>query len=226
MVACQDGRTPMIGAVSTLVRSGVSWRRWLPVALALAALPLVYLAGRQHGREAQEMAERSRSALEERIVALIVERNPQATIKDFADFPAALLQIAEETKLDFRIILAIADKESGFKPDSVGTSGEVGLMQLLPSTAELVVKRLGIDYTPPAAARDGRYSSLGSLADPKLNIRLGATYLRWQIDRYGFNETALRAYNRHPDHARQLRPHDRYAEDVSFRFLAFAHALR
>ncbi len=216
----------IVDIVRRVARTRAKWLPWLTVALVLFTLPPAYLSGREQGREAQEEMERSRSALEHRIIELIVERNSGATIKDFADFPAALLQTAEETQLDFRIILAIADKESGFKPDAVGTSGEVGLMQLLPSTAELIVKRLGTTYTPPARGKEGKYASLGSLADPRLNIRLGATYLRWQIDRYGFNETALRAYNRHPDHAREVRPRDRYAEDVSFRFLAFAHALR
>jgi soluble lytic murein transglycosylase-like protein len=55
---------------------------------------------------------------------------------------------------------------------------------------------------------------------------VGTTYLRWQIQRYGFNATALRAYNRNPDKATENRPLDRYAEEVSFRYLAFAHALR
>jgi hypothetical protein len=55
---------------------------------------------------------------------------------------------------------------------------------------------------------------------------VGTTYLRWQIDRYGINATALRAYNRHPDRALEHRPQDRYAEEVSMRYLALAHAIR
>jgi hypothetical protein len=55
---------------------------------------------------------------------------------------------------------------------------------------------------------------------------VGTTYLRWQIDRYGINATALRAYNRHPDRALEHRPQDPYAEEVSMRYLALAHAIR
>ena len=99
-------------------------------------------------------------------------------------------------------------------------------MQIMPSTAELVVKRLGLAYIPAGDGRERDLHSLGSLADPKFNIRVGTTYLRWQIQRYGFNATALRAYNRNPDKATEDRPQDRYAEEVSFRYLAFAHALR
>lgn len=197
----------------------------LIVALVLAAAA-AYLGGRAHGTLAQQDEDRAQAALEQQLIALVVERNPQATIRDFADFPRALLEVSRAARLDFRIVLAVVDKESGFRPDAVGKDGEIGLMQLLPSTAEMVAKRLGVDFEPPVAGRNGAYLSLGSLADPRLNIRLGTTYLRWQIDRYGFNATALRAYNRHPDRAREHRPWDRYAEEVSLRFLALVHALR
>jgi len=175
---------------------------------------------------AQERADQGRVELEQKIITLIVERNPQATIREFASFPRTLLEVSQAADIDFRIVLAIADKESQFNPGAIGKSGEIGLMQLMPSTAELVVKRLGLEYTPPEIGKNGTYASLGSLADPKFNIRVGTAYLRWQINRYGFNATALRAYNRNPDKATENRPADRYAEDVSFRYLAFAHALR
>jgi hypothetical protein len=202
---------------------------WLQVAalvLLLAAMPVVYLRGLAHGRVHQEQVDQSRVDTDQKVIALIVEKYPQATIRDFAGFPQALMEVTLEAGLDFRVILAIADKESGFKPDAVGKDGEIGLMQLLPSTAELVVKTLGLPYTPPTPGKSGVYASLGSLADPKFNIRVGTTYLRWQIDRYGINATALRAYNRHPDRALEHRPQDRYAEEVSMRYLALAHAIR
>ena len=194
--------------------------------LLIAAVPLFYAGGMTQGRLAQERVDQGRVEMEQRIITLIVERNPQATIREFAGFPRTLLEVSQAADLDFRIVLAIADKESGFNPNAVGKSGEIGLMQIMPSTAELVVRRLGLDYTAPELGRNGTYVSLGSLADPKFNVRVGAAYLRWQITRYGFNATALRAYNRNPDKATENRPHDRYAEDVSFRYLAFAHALR
>jgi len=36
---------------------------------------------------------------------------------------------------------------------------------------------------------------------------------------------ALRAYNRHPDRAREVWPEDRYAEDVALRYLTLVHRL-
>ncbi|HVQ74825.1 MAG TPA: transglycosylase SLT domain-containing protein [Candidatus Binatia bacterium] len=194
--------------------------------LALAAVPAVYSRGLNQGQAAQVGVGRERLDMEQKITAVIVERNPQATIREFGDFPRALLDVAEASGLDFRILLAMADKESGFRPDAVGRAGEIGLMQILPATAEMVVKRLGLEYTPPGPARNGTYASLGSLADPRFNVRVGAEYLRWQIDRFGLNATALRAYNRNPDKATEHRPLDRYAEDVSIRYLVLAQSLR
>jgi len=203
-----------------------TWLQALGFVLLVAAVPLFYMGGLTQGRLAQERADQGRVEMEQKITALIVERNPQATIREFAGFPRMLLEVSQAADIDFRIILAIADKESQFNPGAIGKSGEIGLMQLMPSTAELVVKRLGLDYTPPEMGKNGTYASLGSLADPKFNVRVGAAYLRWQITRYGFNATALRAYNRNPDKATENRPGDRYAEEVSFRYLAFAHTLR
>ena len=157
-----------------------------------------------------------RADREARILAWIVERNPEATIKDFLAFPALLLDESERAGIDYRLILALADKESGMNPRAVGRSGEVGLLQILPSTGALVAQRLDdTSYVPPAAIKDKeghvRYSFLGSLADPKVNVRYGIEYLKWQIERFGVTPIALRAYNRHPDRAREFWPQDRYA---------------
>jgi soluble lytic murein transglycosylase-like protein len=199
---------------------------WALLVVLTATVPFLYVEGRTQGQRTQENVTHGQQELEQKIQAWIVERNPQATIRDFADFPGFVLETSQKSDLDFRVVLAMIDKESGFKPDAVGKSGEIGLMQILPSTAELVVKRLGLKYTPPTRDRAGAYTALGSLGDAKFNVRVGTTYLRWQIDRYGLNATALRAYNRNPDHAKEHRPWDRYAEEVSFRFLAVAHAIR
>jgi soluble lytic murein transglycosylase-like protein len=215
-----------IALARRVVESRGAWLQAAALVLLLVSVPLFYMGGLTQGRLAQERADQGRVEMEQKIIALIVERNPQATIREFAGFPRTLLEVSQAADIDFRIVLAIADKESQFNPSAIGKSGEIGLMQLMPSTAELVVKRLGLEYTPPQMGKNGAYVSLGSLAEPGFNIRVGTAYLRWQINRYGFNATALRAYNRNPDKATENRPNDRYAEDVSFRYLAFAHSLR
>jgi soluble lytic murein transglycosylase len=215
-------------ASATAPKSSRTGSRWFRVARLVVLTGAVILAEQfvvQRG-EAQAQTAGSRDEFEQKIRACIVARNPNAALRDFAGFAQVLREVASSANIDFRIILAVIDKESGFKADAVGTSGEIGLMQLLPSTAKLVVKKLGLDWTPPVIGKNGAYTSLGSLADPKFNVRVGATYLRWQIERYGVNPTALRAYNRNPDKAREHRPLDRYAEEVSLRYLVIAQAIR
>jgi soluble lytic murein transglycosylase-like protein len=68
---------------------------------------------------------------------------------------------AERVELDPALIDAVIKVESNYDPQAAGSAGEVGLMQILPSTAKL----LGFNGTKM------------ELADPATNIRLGATYL-------------------------------------------------
>jgi len=165
----------------------------------------------------------ARADLDARILAWIVERNPAATIEEFLAFPAVLLDESARAGIDYRLILAMADKESGMNARAVGPGGEVGLLQLLPSTASRVAKWLDDrSFESPAAITDEdggtRYTLLGSLADPKVNVRYGIAYLKWQIRQFGMTPAALRAYNRHPARAREAWPADRYAEDVALRY--------
>lgn len=165
----------------------------------------------------------ARADREARILAWVVERNPAATIEEFGTFPTVLLDASARAGIDYRLILAMADKESGMNPRAVGRDGEVGLLQLLPSTATRIAKRLDdASFEPPAAITgvEGgiRYSILGSLADPTVNVRYGIEYLKWQIEQFGMTPTALRAYNRHPARATEVWPQDRYAEDVALRY--------
>jgi soluble lytic murein transglycosylase-like protein len=165
---------------------------------------------------------------EQRILAAIVKRNPQATVREFSDFPAKLVQEAERLNLDFRYIMAIIDRESEWNPQAVSSAGAIGLMQVMPRTADIVVKRMGWEgYEPPVIVKgSGKYSSLGSLGDPYWNLRIGMQYLRWQIDDFGLGPDHLRAYNRGPSLARQYWPADRYAEDIGMRLVKLVNEVK
>ncbi|GLK67097.1 lytic transglycosylase domain-containing protein [Hansschlegelia plantiphila] len=62
---------------------------------------------------------------------------------------------------------AVAEVESGFNPNAVGGVGEIGLMQVMPSTARML----------------GFADPLPKLFDPETNIRYGVRYLgqAWRI---------------------------------------------
>lgn len=166
-------------------------------------------AARQEVRLAGERADTERQVL-----ALVVQRNPQATVADFLDFPRHLIAESERRRIDFRLVLAIIDHESEFNPRAVGKRGEVGLMQVMPATAAIVCKNLELDCS-------------AGLADPRLNVQVGLAHLASLRDQFGaMGADALRAYNRGANRAREHWPADRYAEGVALKFVRAAHQVR
>jgi soluble lytic murein transglycosylase len=91
---------------------------------------------------------------------------------------------AANYRLDGALLAAVIYEESKFRAGAMSKSGAIGLMQLLPSTAEGIAKRTG-----------GTRFRVSDLYDPELNVRYGAWYLRHLLDRYGDERTALAAYN-------------------------------
>jgi soluble lytic murein transglycosylase len=90
--------------------------------------------------------------------------------------------------LDPALLAAVIYAESKFDPDVVSSAGAVGLMQLLPETAQGIADRTG----------GGGYRE-EDLVDPEINVRYGAWYLDHLRDKYADHpyaeELALAAYN-------------------------------
>ncbi len=86
------------------------------------------------------------------------------------------------------LVLAVARQESLFDPAARSTAGALGLMQLMPGTAQAMSRELGEDFALRRLTRD-----------PDFNVRLGAFYLGRQLARFD-NEPALAlaAYNAGP----------------------------
>jgi soluble lytic murein transglycosylase-like protein len=78
-----------------------------------------------------------------------------------------LHQAAQEFSLDPALLKAVMAAESGFNPAAVSPKGAIGLMQIMPATAE----RYGLQA-------DRKKTLEQKLTDPKINIRIGARYLR------------------------------------------------
>ncbi len=92
---------------------------------------------------------------------------------------------ARTYRLDPALLAAVIYAESKFDPHARSSAGAVGLMQLLPATAEGIAARTG-----------GARFVLSDLENPEINVRYGAWYLRHLLDRYGEDErTALAAYH-------------------------------
>lgn len=92
-------------------------------------------------------------------------------------------RFAEVHGIKAEVTLAVILRESRFNPGCIGGSGEVGLMQILPSTARSICRMFDIEY------------SYERLKDPGYNIMLGTLYLEYNMDRYNDLSRALVAYN-------------------------------
>jgi len=97
-----------------------------------------------------------------------------------------LLREASATHgIDYELLQALIATESGFDTQAVSPKGAVGLMQLIPPTAE----RYGV-----RASKDSTVHK--KLTDPKTNIRAGSSYLSDLIAMFpGQLELAIAAYN-------------------------------
>ncbi|MBU6318963.1 MAG: lytic transglycosylase domain-containing protein [Alphaproteobacteria bacterium] len=97
--------------------------------------------------------------------------------------PASLIPLLEtagrEAELSTRLLEAVSYVESRFNPGARSPKGAIGLMQLMPGTAQ----DLGVDP-----------------ADPVQNASGGAQYLRRMLELFDDNvELALAAYNAGPE---------------------------
>jgi soluble lytic murein transglycosylase len=95
-------------------------------------------------------------------------------------------EAASRHRVNPYLVAAVIDTESGWDADVRSGAGAVGLMQVLPSTAEELARRGIVDRVayPPE-----------KLSDPGVNIEYGTAYLRYLVERYHEIEIALAAYN-------------------------------
>ncbi|PIE45829.1 MAG: hypothetical protein CSA45_01560 [Gammaproteobacteria bacterium] len=103
-------------------------------------------------------------------------------------------KIAKQYGLEPAFVHAVISAESGYQPNATSPAGAMGLMQLMPSTAD----HLGVD----------------DAYDPHQNIRAGTKYLKELFNEFGTLEltaasynagkTAVRKYNRIPPYRETL----------------------
>jgi len=193
-------------------------------AIVAAVLFAALAGGYKVGTNATAQNFRAMDARDQKILDVIVKRNPQASVLDFQNFPARFVSEADALGLDFRYVMALIDAESEWNPGAVSPKCAVGLMQVMPGTARGLPGANTETYMPPVKDMTGKrcYQSLGTLGEPLANVRIGMAYLKQQIDEYGFGPEHLRAYNRGPSLARKHWPADRYAETVALKYVALA----
>lgn len=127
----------------------------------------------------------------------------------------AIQQEANRYHFDPFFLAAIIAGESSFNPYALGHYGEIGLMQIKPSTAKWIAKKMNIEYLGKE-----------SLRDPITNVQIGAAYLSYL--RGKFNKKGalyIAAYNMGPTNVRRVLRRKRiprdYPRHIMKRYLSF-----
>ncbi len=107
-------------------------------------------------------------------------------------FPTSYLNLyrshAQKSGVALSYLYGISRQESMLNPVIRSPVGATGLMQLMPSTAQLIAKKNGWSY-----------QGTGSLTDPDANIRYGSEYLRELLAKFSNNRVLASAgYNAGP----------------------------
>ncbi|MFC5308768.1 transglycosylase SLT domain-containing protein [Azospirillum picis] len=153
-----------IGGVGGVGKDAELGRAWLRKAAALGSEQAVQLVGQPKANA------KAPDRCEPPSIRWGVIRKPPAEIQ------AMVQKMAPTYGLDPELVLAVIAVESGYRVDAVSEKSAMGLMQLIPETAE----RFGV--TKPY--------------DPEQNLRGGMKYLRWLLAYFDGNVTfALAGYN-------------------------------
>ncbi len=108
-------------------------------------------------------------------------------------YRSSLTQAAKTRGLHSSWVYAITRQESGFMDDARSHAGAIGLMQLMPATAQETARRFGIPL-----------NSTYQVLKPETNIQLGTAYLSQVSAQFDGNRIlASAAYNAGPTRVRQ-----------------------
>ncbi len=86
--------------------------------------------------------------------------------------------------LDPYLILSLIREESYFNAEAVSKSNAIGLMQLMPATANYMVSKLSLDFP-----------KLDELKKPRTNMYIGCNYLKYLKDKFNNDLYVIAAYN-------------------------------
>jgi soluble lytic murein transglycosylase len=105
--------------------------------------------------------------------------------KDYRKIAQTIIDQSLKYEFDPVFILSIIQTESRFNPLALGTSGEIGLMQILPNTAKWMAGKI-----------DMKWNGDESLKDPLVNIRIGAAFMAYLRDHFDMHaQLYIAAYN-------------------------------
>jgi len=108
--------------------------------------------------------------------------DPQEITKSIGPWEPYIVRYSRQYGVDADLVRAIIYAESKGDPFSISRDGAVGLMQVMPETAD--------------------YFGIDNLLEPEQNIKAGVMYISWLIKYYG-EEHVLWAWNAGPGKTRK-----------------------
>ena len=109
-------------------------------------------------------------------------------------YQSLIQEHATQVHVNPLLVASVIRVESKFDPHDVSSAGALGLMQLMPSTAQWI--------TTMRSAEDPNLKPIpqnSNISQPSVNIALGTWYIQYLIKRFHGNEVAaIGAYNAGP----------------------------
>ncbi len=121
-------------------------------------------------------------------------------------FQSAIRRHASANNLDPFLLAGLIRQESLFDPKIVSSAGAIGLTQVMPATGRALARRAGV-----------RPYRVSLLKTPEANLRIGAYYLRQQLNqRNGSVEETLAGYNAGPNRVTRWKTWADFREPAEF----------
>jgi soluble lytic murein transglycosylase len=161
----------------------------------------------------------NRRDIEKNIYQVVKSRLPKKFKYQSDLISRTIISESQRHSLDPLFVMAVISGESSFNPDQIGPVGEIGLMQIRPTTGKWLTELL-----------KGRWKGDKSLYSPVTNIKLGVAYLSWLRAKFnGHGQLYVAAYNMGPHSvksalSRNIVPRD-YPIHVMKRYIAFYKGL-
>ena len=138
----------------------------------------------------------------------------QLTVRFPLAYREQIFKTASDTQVEPTLIYAIARQESAFDSEARSPVGAMGLMQLMPKTAQYTAETFGVSHSTPS-----------QLLNVEHNMLLGGHYLNHLLERFDGNRIlAAAAYNAGPHRvsrwlsdAGKERPFDVWIETIPFK---------
>lgn len=112
-----------------------------------------------------------------------------------------IIEYSQQFEIDGALIASVANTESGFNENAKSSKGAVGVMQLMPATAEWVAEKMGEEFKEE------------KLFDAEYNLKLGSYYLSYLVKSFNNEKLGLCAYNAGPSCVRSWLANEKYSSD-------------